>query len=119
MDRHAAFFTLATILSAAACASENSSSTSPTPTDTSATTTSAETPKPPDTSAAPTTSSPPPPASASAAPSSSATAKACGGVGGIQCPPGTTCKMPDPPNHPDEMGTCVKAANGKLGGMCG
>lgn len=43
-------------------------------------------------------------------------AKQCGGIAGIQCSPGTTCKLSS--NHPDASGTCVKVGPGKEGGMC-
>jgi hypothetical protein len=43
--------------------------------------------------------------------------KMCGGVGGIACGPGETCRMTGAP-HPDQAGTCVAAKPAPSQTMC-
>jgi hypothetical protein len=78
-------------------------------------------PTTPDSSAAPTATTPPTtPPTASTAPTpppqdtpgtparpSAKEGEMCGGIAGIQCATGLTCKMPGPV-YPDKSGTCAK-----------
>ncbi|HEX2687104.1 MAG TPA: hypothetical protein VHN14_10825, partial [Kofleriaceae bacterium] len=43
--------------------------------------------------------------------------KLCGGIAGIPCAEGLTCKMTGP-SHPDQAGICVRAGAG-VGKLCG